>query len=137
MKKKAALFVTFMLLFFLSNCTDSPEEKNDHNAKILVLIMNNFNKTYDYNLNKIQNDLKLDFKQTEILYVLKSRLLNKIPDVRQMVFNFQLELIKLLEKDSINESDTMALINKLNIVEVNFKDIINRQFIEFFSVNIC
>jgi len=87
----------------------------------------------DLNISDIKRDLKLNKNQVEILYALKKDLLTQIPQIRKMIYDFQLDFIDILDSDEATEEDINKLIEDLNLYEIIFKDTVVKRFIELHS----
>ena len=127
--KKIYLFIVLILLF---SCSKKEDPKIIY-EKNMNYYINYFTAFMDLNIADIKKDLKLNQKQSEILYSLKNDMISKIPEIRQIIYNFQLDFIELLDSDEATEEDINKLIEDLNFYEMIFKDTVVKRFIELHS----
>lgn len=132
MLKKLLLLTTIIMTILAVGCksTGTVKINSDEYAGSLVSYINYSSKVMDNAIEKVQKDLDLDIKQIEILLLMKSDLLAKVPEARKMAVSFQAALIEVLEKDSISEEDLNALYAELNVYDVILRDTVVARLIE-------
>jgi len=128
--KKNFIILTFLLFIFLGCATKEGGLKENINAKLMVNYVNYFNLVADKVINDFESDLKLSVEQTEILYLTKSELLAKIPDIRQMVFGFQMKMIEKLSKEKVEYKDSLETAMTLDFYEKIFKPVLVKRIVE-------
>lgn len=128
MQLKRVLVIMIAAIILLSGCRrESVREKTTAH---MVEYIEYISSETDRAIADLQKSLKLDFQQTEILYLLKSDLLAKIPEIREMVFAFQLDLAELLDKEEVTEAEVEQLFANLDIYEKVLKETVVRRFVE-------
>jgi len=126
------IIFSLILLTVIFSCAQKEDPKTKY-AKNMVLYVNYFTSFMDLNISYMQRDLKLDVKQTEILYNLKNDLLAKIPEMRLVFYKFQMNCMDLLEKDQASIEKIEQLFDQITLYDAIFKDTVVKRFVELHS----
>lgn len=124
MYKKIISISILIVFMFFTGCRnlDLEQKKIDLDAKDMINQIELYDDIFDKDIEDLQHWLVLSPEQAEILYLLKSDLLAKVPDVREMLFAFQLKVIELIEMESISQEDITALLDEINFYEKILKE---------------
>lgn len=135
MLKNLIILFTFIMVILTTGCTGNKTTKidSDDYAGSMVSYINYSGRVLDNVTAELQRDLDLNVKQTEILLLLKSDLLAKVPEAREMVSAFQVNLIELLEKETITADDVNSLYAELDVYNVIMRDTVITRLIELHS----
>lgn len=129
------LHYTLALLIFMALSACSMKE--DTYSSLMVRYVNFYSEMLDNNIDVLQRKLALNGKQTEQLYMMKRDLLSEIPEVRQVLFEFQMKSAELLEKDTVTADEVAQVLDILDLYTRVFKDPFFNNFIPFHeSLNI-
>lgn len=128
MKLKRFTFLLIAAVLLLTGCAG--QGVREKSATDAALYISYISEEVDNSIIRLQKDLKLNFRQTEILYLMKSDLLAKVPEVREHLFSFQMALTRLLEKEAVSEDEVSELFKALNLYEIVFKETVVRRFVE-------
>lgn len=131
MVKRTVLLFLVILLLGLSGCGRSGAgEKDSKDAAFMVVFIYQIDKIINKKIIRIQKKLKLNADQAEILYLLKSDLFAKIPEAREMVFELQMNMIDLLDKEQLTKYDVVQVMNEFDVYEKILKDTVVKRMIE-------
>lgn len=132
MLKKIILCTTVIMVLVATGCQSKKSTKIDGNeyAGSMVFYVNYSGKVVDNVIEELQRDLKLNIQQTEILLLMKSDLLAKVPEVRSMAVSFQAKLITVLEKETITEDDVNELYAELDVYNQILRDTVVVRLVE-------
>ncbi|HBD95250.1 MAG: hypothetical protein A2015_09445 [Spirochaetes bacterium GWF1_31_7] len=132
MKINLKKIVSVLVLLTIISCATKKTDE-EYYAEILVDYVNYFSNILDRDIAFFQRKLNLNANQTQILYMMKRDLLSKIPDLRQVIFNFQMKLVEALEKDTAEYDDVKVVFDQLNLYSPIIRETVMMRFIELHS----
>lgn len=128
MRLKRFTFLLIVAVMLFTGCAG--QGAREKGAADAALYISQLSEEIDNSIIRLQKDLNLSFRQTEILYLMKSDMLAQIPAVREQFFTFQMNLTRLLESDSVSEEEVAELLKALNLYETIFKESVVKRFVE-------